>query len=193
MTPAKPDQVLVDICDYVLDFEVGSAALNAARLSFVDTIACALDALDHPECTRLLGPLVPGTTVPHGACVPGTSYVLDPATAAFSFGCMIRWLDFNDATSGALTTHPSDALAGILMEADHLSRRRIAEGEAPLVIRDVLDATVRAYEIQGGLGLLNDWRRHGIDQPLLTRVAAAPVITRLLGGGRDELMSAVSN
>jgi len=193
MTSTAPDQLLVDICDYVLDFDVGPAALNAAAMSFVDTLACALDALDHPECTKLLGPLVPGTVVPQGSCVPGTPYVLDPATAAFDLGCMIRWLDFNDATSGALTTHPSDALAGILMVADHVSRRRVAERKPPLVIHDVLDAMVRAYEIQGGLGLLNDWRKYGIDQPLLTRVASAPVITRLLGGGREEVLSAVSN
>ena len=193
MTPAQPDRVLADLCDYVLDYEVGDNALNAARLCLVDAIACALDALDHPECTKLLGPLVPGTVVPNGSCVPGTAHVLDPAAAAFSFGCMIRWLDFNDATSGALTTHPSDSLAGILMVADHLSRRRTAARKAPLAMRDVLDAMVRAYEIQGSLGLLNDWRRHGIDQPLLTRVATAPVLARMLGGTREEVLSAVSN
>jgi len=126
MTPAQPDRVLSDLCDYVLDYDVGDPAINAARLCLVDAIACALDALDHPECTKLLGPLVPGTVVPNGACVPGTAYVLDPAAAAFNLGCMIRWLDFNDATSGALTTHPSDSLAGILMVADHLSRQRRA-------------------------------------------------------------------
>jgi 2-methylcitrate dehydratase len=193
MDQTKPDALLVDICDYVLNFDVSPAAINAARLCFVDALACALDALDHPECTKLLGPLVRGTIVPHGACVPGTSFVLDPATAAFDLGCMIRWLDFNDATSGALTTHPSDAIAGILMVADHVSRRRAAERGSPLFMSDVLDAMVRAYEIQGALGLLNDWRKFGIDQPLLTRVGSAPVITRLLGGGMDEVLSALSN
>jgi 2-methylcitrate dehydratase len=119
--------------------------------------------------------------------------VLDPATAAFSLGCMIRWLDFNDAISGALTTHPSDSLAGILMVADHLSRQRVATRKQPLLMKDVLDATVRAYEIQGALGRLNDWRKYGIDQPLLTRVAAAPVLTRMLGGSRQEMLNAASN
>ena len=193
MTPPKPDRELTDICDYVLDYPVSAEAIGAARVCLADAIACALEALDHAECTRLLGPLVPGTIVPDGACVPGTAYVLDPATAAFDFGCMIRWLDFNDATSGALTTHPSDSLAGILMVADHASRQRASSGRAPLVMHDVLDAMVRAYEIQGALGLLNDWRKHGIDQPLLTRVASAPVIARLLGGSRDAVLSAVSN
>lgn len=189
----KPDRILGDIADYVADFKVSAGAIDAARLCLVDALACALDALDHPECTKLLGPLVPGTLVPNGACVPGTSYVLDPATATFSLGCMIRWLDFNDAISGALTTHPSDSLAGILMVADHLSRQRAAARKPPLVVREVLDAMVRTYEIQGALGRLNDWRKYGIDQPLLTRVATAPVLARLLGGSRQEVLSAVSN
>lgn len=188
-----PDQVLTDIADYVSDFQVSDAALAAARLCLADALACALDALDHPECTKLLGPLAPGTVVPNGARVPGTPYRLDPATATFNLGCMIRWLDYNDATSGALTTHPSDSLAGILMVADHVSRQRIAARKAPLTMRGVLDAMVRAYEIQGALGLLNDFRKHGIDQPLLTRVASAAVVTRLLGGTEDEVLNATSN
>ncbi|MGZ5091229.1 MAG: bifunctional 2-methylcitrate dehydratase/aconitate hydratase [Burkholderiales bacterium] len=189
----NPDRVLVDIADYVVNHTPHQSAIDAARLCLVDALACALDALDHPECTKLLGPLVAGTIVPNGACVPGTSYSLDPATAAFDLGCMIRWLDYNDATSGTLTTHPSDSLAAILMVADHLSRQRVAVRREPYVVRDVLNAMVKAYEIQGALGLLNDFRKFGIDQPLLTRVATTPVVTRLLGGTHDEVLNAVSN
>jgi 2-methylcitrate dehydratase len=192
-TQTKPDQILADIADYVADYEITAAARNAARLCLLDALACAFDALDHPECTKLLGPLVPGTIVPNGACVPGTAYVLDPASATFSLGCMIRWLDFNDAISGALTTHPSDSLSAILMVADHLSRERTTERKPPLVMRDVLNALVKVYEIQGALGLLNDWRKYGIDQPLLARVATAPVIARMLGGSREEVLNAASN
>jgi len=192
-TEAKPDQILADIAEYVADYEVSDVARNVARLCFLDALACALDALDHPECTKLLGPLVAGTIVPNGACVPGTSHVLDPASATFSLGCMIRWLDYNDAISGALTTHPSDSLSAILMVGDHLSRKRTAERKPPLAMREVLDSMVKVYEIQGALGLLNDWRKYGIDQPLLARVATAPVIARMLGGSREEVLSAVSN
>jgi 2-methylcitrate dehydratase len=190
----KPDQVLLDITDYVLDSRAhGRAALDAAHLCLADALACALEALNHPECVKLLGPVVPGTIVPSGARVPGTAFTLDPATATFNLGCMIRWLDFNDACSGALTTHPSDSVAPILMVADYLSRQRIAGRHAPLVMHDVLDAMVRAYEIQGALGLLNDFRKFGVDQPLLARVAGAAVVARMLGGTHDEVLSAVSN
>src|SRR5258707_510225 len=58
-----PDKVLTDIADYVLDGKIGEPAMDSARLVLTDTLACALDALDHPECTKLLGPPVPRTIV----------------------------------------------------------------------------------------------------------------------------------
>ena len=189
-----PDQVLLDIADYVLDYRIASdSTVATARLCLTDTLAGALDALDFPECTRLLGPLVPGTAVPHGSRVPGTRYELDPSTAAFSFGCMIRWLDFNDQFSGKQGSHPSDTLAGILMLADHLSRQRQASGRAPLLMREVLDDLIKAYEIQGGIALENDLEAGGVDHNLLTRVASTAVLARVLGGTRDQVINAVSN
>jgi 2-methylcitrate dehydratase len=190
---SKPDQVLVDIADYVSQFEASAEAIDAARLCLLDTMGCALNALDFPECTKLLGPVVPGTVVPHGARVPGINYELDPVTATFSFGCMIRWLDENDTFTAVQGSHPSDNLAGILMLADHLSRRRAAAGDRPLVVRDVLEALVKAYEIQGCLAIENDFKKVGIDHPLLTRVASAAVLTKMLGGTREQIINAVSN
>ncbi|HEX2829695.1 MAG TPA: 2-methylcitrate dehydratase [Burkholderiales bacterium] len=184
-----PDRPLADIARYVHSHEVAEDSIAAARLCLADALACALEALDQPDCTRLLGPLVPGTVVPNGSRVPGTSYVLEPDKAAFDLAATIRWLDYNDATSGALTTHPSDTVGAILTLADHLSRSR----RPASTMRDVFDAMVRAYEIQGTLGLLNDFRKHGIDQPLLARVATAAVCTRLLGGSERQILNATSN
>jgi len=188
-----PDQVLVDIGNYVTHFTPGAEAIAASRLCMWDAIGCALNALDFPECTKLLGPVVPGTIVPHAARVPGTSYALDPVTATFSFGCMIRWLDENDTFTAAQGSHPSDNLAGILMLADHLSRSRVANGQQPLVVLDVLEALVKAYEIQGCLAMENDFKRAAIDHPLLTRVASTAVLTHMLGGSPEEIVNAVSN
>lgn len=191
---SAPDQVLIDIADYVLDYSVASdGALAAARLCLTDTLAGALDALDYPECTRLVGPWVPGTLVPSGSRVPGTSYELDPSTAAFGFGCMIRWLDFNDQFSGKQGSHPSDTLAGILMLADHLGRQRAATGGKPLSMREVLHDLIKAYEIQGCIALENDLERGGVDHNLLTRVATTAVLTRMLGGTGEQIINAVSN
>ncbi len=154
-----PDQALVDIADYVFKFEPSSQGIDASRLCMLDTMGCALNALDYPDCTKMLGPVVPGTIVPHASRVPGTSHELDPVTATFSFGCMIRWLDENDTFTAAQGSHPSDNLAGILMLADHLSRKRVAEGQAPSHVRDVLVTLVEAYENQGRIAIENNPHR----------------------------------
>ncbi len=189
-----PDPLLVDIADYAANTSIPSPeAYATARLCLMDALGCAMAALAYPACTRLLGPVVPGTLVPNGARVPGTSYQLDPVLAAFNLGAMIRWLDYNDTWLAAEWGHPSDNLGGILMVADWLSRQAAAEGRAPLSVRDVLTALIQAYEIQGVLALENSFNRVGLDHVLLVKVATAAVVTRLLGGSPEEIINAVSN
>ena len=149
--------------------------------------------LDYPACTKLLGPVVPGATLAGGARVPGTSYELEPVAAAFNIGAMIRWLDFNDTWLAAEWGHPSDNLGGILAVADYLSRQNRAEGGAPLTMQDVLTAMIKAHEIQGVLALENSYNRVGLDHVLLVRVASTAVVTRMLGGDREQVINAVSN
>jgi 2-methylcitrate dehydratase len=188
------DRVLADIADYVCETPIDSElAFETAHYCLLDTLACGFQALDYPACTKLLGPVVPGATLAGGARVPGTSYELDPVKAAFDIGAMNRWLDFNDTWLAAEWGHPSDNLGGILAVADHLSRTRRATGEAPLCMRDVLEAMIRAHEIQGVLALENAFNRVGLDHVLLVRVASAAVVTRMLGGGRAEIRNVVSH
>lgn len=188
------DQVLQTLADYVLGYRVDSAeALNTARYCLMDTLGCGLLALRFPECTKHLGPLVEGTLVPHGARVPGTSYRLDPVKAAWDIGCIVRWLDYNDTWLAAEWGHPSDNLGGILAVTDHLSQKRVANGEAPLAMREVLDAMVMAHEIQGVLALENSFNRVGLDHVLLVKVASAAVCARLMGANREQLLSALSH
>ncbi|MCG8293795.1 MULTISPECIES: 2-methylcitrate dehydratase [Pseudomonas] len=188
------DQILQAIADYVLDYRVDSAeALDTARNCLMDTLGCGLLALRFPECTKLLGPLVEGTVVPHGARVPGTSYRLDPVKAAWDIGCTVRWLDYNDTWLAAEWAHPSDNIGGILAVADHLSQKRVAGGEAPLTMRTVLDAMVMAHEIQGVLALENAFNRVGLDHVLLVKVASTAVCAKLMGANREQLLSALSH
>ena len=185
----KPDKVLVDIADYVSQYEIGSAeAYNTARLCLMDTLGCGLEALEYPACTKLLGPLVPGTAVLNGARVPGTRYELDPVQAAFNIGAMIRWLDFNDTWLAAEWGHPSDNLGGILAVADWLSRNG-----TPLVMRDVLTAMIKAHEIQGVIALQNSFNRVGLDHVVLVKVASTAVVSKLLGLSREAIVNAVSH
>jgi 2-methylcitrate dehydratase len=189
----KPDKVLVDIADYVSKARITSKeAYETARYCLMDTLGCGLEALEYPACTKLLGPVVPGTVVPNGAKVPGTQFQLDPIQAAFNIGAMIRWLDFNDTWLAAEWGHPSDNLGGILATADWLSRNAVAAGKAPLTMRDVLTAMIKAHEIQGCIALENSFNKVGLDHVVLVKVASTAVVAQMLGLSKDEIINAVS-
>ena len=192
-TRPEPDQVLVDIADYVCDYEIDSReAFDTARNCLMDSLGCGLLALRYPECRKLLGPIVEGTVVPNGARVPGTQLRLDPVKAAWDIGCIIRWLDYNDTWLAAEWGHPSDNLGAILAVADFLSQRRVAAGEAPLLMGDVLKAMIKAHEIQGVLALENSFNRVGLCHVLLVRVASTAVATWMMGGDKRQVIDALS-
>ncbi len=188
-----PDGELVDIATYVCgSARASDEAYDTARYCLLDSLGCALLALQYPACTRHLGPIVPGTVVPGGVPVPGTNYRLDPVKAAFDIGCTVRWLDYNDTWLAAEWGHPSDNLGAILAVADWLSRKRESEGKAPLRVRDVLSAMIQAHEIQGVLALRNGFNRVGLDHVILVKIASTAVTTRLLGGTQDQVIAALS-
>ena len=207
---ARPptDALLATLADYVLDPTPPSdEALDTARWCLLDTLACGIMALAYPACTKLLGPVVPGTTITNGARVPGTAHELDPVQAAFNLGTIVRWLDFNDTWLAAEWGHPSDNLGAILATADWISRNQAAgtplsafssplsalRFQPALTMRDVLVAMIKAHEIQGVLALDNSFNRVGLDHVLLVRVASTAVTTAMLGGTRDQIINALSH
>lgn len=190
----EPDQSMVDIAEYVVNQSVDSdVARDTARYMLMDSLACAMLAMKFPGCVRHLAPLVPGATLEGGARVPGTDLELDPVQAAFCIGAQIRWLDFNDTWLAAEWGHPSDNLGSILAVADYLSRKAERDGGTPLTMGDVLTAAIKAHEIQGCYALKNSFNRVGLDHVILVRLASTAVTTHMLGGGRDEIINAVSN
>ena len=189
----KPEAVLTKIADYATKYSIKSAdAFETARYCLIDTLGCGFEALEYPACTKLMGPIVPGTVVPNGAKVPGTQFQLDPVQAAFNIGAMIRWLDFNDTWLAAEWGHPSDNLGGILATADWLSRTAIANGKKPLLMKDVLAGMIKAHEIQGVLALENSFNRVGLDHVVLVKVASTAVVANMIGCTYDEVVNAVS-
>jgi 2-methylcitrate dehydratase len=189
-----PDRELVEIADYVCDYSVDSdEARSTARYCLMDSLACAMLAMKFPECTKLLGPIVPGAELENGAKVPGTAYQLDPAQGAFNLGTLVRYLDFNDTWLAAEWGHPSDNLGAILTVADYLSRKNLATGGNALTVGEVLTAMVKAHEIQGVLALENSYNRVGLDHVLLVRVASTAVVTHMLGGSREQVIDALSH
>jgi len=192
----EPDELLQQLADYVLATEAieSGEAFETARHCLADTLGCGLLALAYPACVKLLGPTVPGATLPgRGARVPGTSHELEPVQAAFNIGAMVRWLDYNDTWLAAEWGHPSDNLGGILAVADYLSRNAAELGVKPLTVGDLLLAMIQAHEVQGVLALENGFNRVGLDHVLLVRIASTAVVTRMLGGSREDIINALSN
>ena len=183
------DQVIIDIVDYALNYEIKSpVAYQTAWSSFLDTVGCGLESLEYEACRKLLGPVVPGLTFENGVKVPGTTYVLDPVQGAFNIGAMIRWLDFNDTWLAAEWGHPSDNLGGILATADWLSRTT----DKKFTIKDVLTAMIKAHEIQGCIALENSFNKVGLDHVILVKVASTAVVAQMMGLTRDQALAAVS-
>ncbi|KAK4117029.1 2-methylcitrate dehydratase [Canariomyces notabilis] len=191
------DPEIKDIADYVHNKAIDSdLAFDTARWVFLDTLGCGLEGLRFKECTKLLGPIVPGTVVPNGAKVPGTPYQLDPVNAAFNIGAMIRWLDYNDCWLAAEWGHPSDNLGAILAVADWITRTNKAGGNLAggkiFTIRDVLEAMIKAHEIQGCLALLNSYNKVGLDHVVLVKVASTAVVSKMLGMNEKQTADAVT-
>ena len=187
------DSVVTEIANYVTDFEINSdLALDTARNCLIDTLGCGLLALKFPACTKMLGPVVKGTSVPFGVRVPGTNFKLDPIKGAFDIGCMIRWLDYNDTWLAAEWGHPSDNLGAILAVTDFVSQQLVSNGEEPLTMRVVLESMIMTHEIQGILALKNSFNRVGLDHVVLVKVASTALATKLMGGTRDQIKDAVT-
>ena len=183
------DQEIQDIVDYALNYEVKSElAYKTAWSGMLDTIGCGLESLEYPACTKLLGPLVPGTKVENGVRVPGTNYELDVVQGAFNIGTAIRWLDFNDTWLAAEWGHPSDNLGAILAVADWLNR----SGQKQLTVKDVLTAMIKAHEIQGCIALENSFNKVGLDHVILVKVASTAVVCQMMGLDREQTLAAVS-
>ena len=196
-TAAPTDALLSTLADYIVGGADAAGASDVtwdtARLTMMDALGCAMQALRYPACHRLVGPVVPGAIMPGGARVPGTAFELDPVQAAMSLGAMIRWLDFNDTWLAAEWGHPSDNFGGILAVADYLCRLSSEEGGRSVTVREALEAGILAFEVQGVLALDNAFNRVGLDHVMLVRIASAGVVTQMLGGDRQQIIDALSH
>ena len=187
------DKEIVDIVDYVFDYEVTSdLAYETAWSCLMDTLGCGLESLEYEACTKLLGPLVPELQVKDGVRVPGTAYRLDPVQGAFNIGALIRWLDFNDTWLAAEWGHPSDNLSAILSVADWISQHPQYGTGKKLTMRDVMTAMIKAHEIQGCIALENSFNKVGLDHVILVKIASTAVVSQMLGLTREQALNAVS-
>lgn len=59
-------------------------------------------------------------------------------------------------------------------------------------MKDVLEAMIKAHEIQGVMALENSFNRVGLDHVILVKLASTAVVGKLIGLTRDELINAIS-
>lgn len=182
------DAIIHEIADYVVNKTIDSSeSYDAIRVCLLDSLGCALLALQHKGCCDILGPIMPGQQVEKGTPIPGTNYCLDPVNAAFSLGVMIRYLDYNDTWLAAEYAHPSDNFAAIIALAVYLAQ----QGKR-ITFSDVLTAAIKAYEIQGVLALENSFNGVGLDHVAFVKIASAAVCTHLWGGSEEQVRAVIS-
>ncbi|MEN2993290.1 MAG: bifunctional 2-methylcitrate dehydratase/aconitate hydratase [Bacteroidia bacterium] len=193
-TQVPYDVVLEELAEYIVGGVIDSQeAYHTAHLALMDSLACALLALEKPECTKLIGPVVPEAYLPYGVRVPGTPHVVDPVQGAFSITALIRWLDYNDTWLAKEWGHPSDNLGALLAVMDYVSQRRRLQGESVYRIADLFTAMIKAYEIQGVLALEVSLNRRGFDHVHFVKVASAGLAAYLLDGRKETVLSALSH
>ncbi|OOF99486.1 hypothetical protein ASPCADRAFT_160362 [Aspergillus carbonarius ITEM 5010] len=199
------DQPIRDITDYIYNHEITDPeAYTAARIALLDALGCAIETFSKSHAARqLLGPIIPGTTVPHGFKVPGTAYQLDPVKGTFDLGVLTRYLDHNDALGGAEWGHPSDNIPALLTITDHLSRTSTSTTTspptptptptAPPTIHTLLTTLIKSYEIQGHYQLHNAFNTHNIDHTILTKLSSTALVSYLLGHTPQTTQSLLSH
>lgn len=170
------DEVLQNIADYVLgEQKFSPLAYETAYYALLDSIACMGLAVKYPACTKLLGLVPPANKV-------------DVVKSAFDISVLIRWLDFNDTWLAAEWGHPSDNLGAILSVADYMCRAK----DQKINIKAILECMIKAYEIQGIMGLENSFNKFGLDHVILVKLASTAVAIKLLGGNREEILAGLS-
>ena len=80
--------------------------------------------------------------------------------------------------------------------ADWISRTNRAGGHVGngtiVKIKDVLEAMIKAHEIQGCLALENSYNKVGLDHVVLVKVATAAVVSKMLGLSERQTADAIS-
>jgi 2-methylcitrate dehydratase len=174
------------ICGYVVDERarpVSDAALEAASRRVLDSLGCAIAAMDSPPAQIARG-LASDFRGSLSASVIGLAQPSSVDLAAFANTVMVRYLDCNDAyfTARGGGGHPSDLIATAL-----------AVGEAAGATgHDVLRSITLGYEINGALASGVWLRERGWDQGLNVIAAVTMMAGDLLGLSFDQLRHALA-
>ncbi len=156
--------------------------IRIAKRSILDTIGCAFGGYTAGP-SRIALKLAGDVSSKQPATVLFSGIKTSPDLAVFANGVMIRYLDFNDAfvslTHGA--GHPSDTIAALLTAAEAGARSG----------RDLITATVLAYEVFCKIADVFDYLGNGIDHSTITGIAAVVGAGRLMGLTAPQMVHAI--
>jgi len=156
--------------------------VRLAKRTILDTVGCAFGGYTAGP-SKIAIKLASEVSSKPGATVLISGIRTSPELAVFANGVMIRYLDFNDAfvslTHGA--GHPSDTIAALLTSAELTGRSG----------RDLITATVLAYEVFCKIADVFDYLGNGIDHSTVTGIAAVVGAGRLMGLTAQEMVHAI--
>src|SRR3981081_1507071 len=156
--------------------------VRIAKRSILDTIGCAFGGYAAGP-SKIAIKLASDVTSKQPATVLFSGIKTSPDLAVFANGVMIRYLDFHDAfvslTHGA--GHPSDTIAALLTAAELNARSG----------RDLVTATVLAYEVFSKIADVFDYLGNGIDHSTMTGIGAVVGAGRLMGLAPEQMVHAI--
>lgn len=163
--------------------ELSQGAVDAATRAIADTLACAIGAANQPA-VKLVREYALARSGRQTATLIGADGKVDPALAALVNATAARDLDANDlyATApGRDTGHFSDAIPSLLAIAE----QQRSSG------RDLILATVIAYEIQAALAEGYLWMDRGLHAVSQVAWAVPAAAGRLMGLTDNEIVNAI--
>lgn len=161
--------------------DLSEASVLALKIRLLDSIGCAIGALQNPviENLKLLIDDFGGSPLASLIGAGKTS----PDRAAFYNSALIRFLDFNDSfLAKKETCHPSDNIGAILASAEYAS----ATGKQFLI------ALACAYQVQCTLSEIAPVRDKGFDHTTQGGYAVAAGVSKALGLNTEKTANAIA-
>ena len=181
---SEPGSIAETLALYATNLKYEDLPANVVRETkriMIDTLGCAIGGYSAGP-SQIAIKLAAAVSVGQGATVLCSGLKTTPDLAVFANGVMIRYLDFNDGYIGAGSGHPSDTIAALLSPAEVAGRSG----------RDLILATVLAYEVFCRVSDVLDYQSLGMDYATVAGLAGVVGAGRLLGLTQQQMVHAIA-
>ncbi len=161
--------------------DLPAPVVHQAKRMLVDTLGCALGGYAS-EPSRIAREFAATVTSTQPATVLCTGGRTSPDLAVFANGVMMRYLDFNDGYIGKEAGHPSDSIAALISAAE------IGNAGG----RDLITATVIAYEVFCRMCDIVNFKPMGFDHVTIGAMASVLGAARLMGLTQEQITAALN-